>query len=145
MLRGLFKAVDSGDRAGAKACLAQDTPFPVLIWDLDLEAKPVEAKGADGAAKYLDGLLDSIAKTKATVASKITSIHADCHSPELGYATLEYTQTTTVDGKAETSRCRATALCTSDKSHKWRVFHWHASPVPAAVAPADASKGKDSK
>lgn len=138
MLRGMFQAIDSGDHAGCKACIATaDCPFPVLTWDLDLEGKPVAIQGAEATCRYIDGLFDSIAKSNAKVASKITAMHAECAAPELGYATIEVSQSMTVDGKSEVSNFRATALCNTDKQGKWRVFHWHASPT-AAASPAPA-------
>ncbi len=143
MLRGMFKAIDAGDRAGAKACLATaECKFPTLVWDLDLENKPVAIVGVEAAGKYIDSLFDATAKMKATLASKITSLHADCHSPELGFATLEFSQTVTVDNKPETSNYRVTALVSADQDNKWHIFHWHASLVPAAAPPAAPAAGK---
>lgn len=142
MLRGMFQAMDRGDHAAAKRCLATgDTPFPVLVWDLDLENKPVAVQGAAAAAKYLDDLLDGAAKAKAKIATNLVAVHADCHSPELGYATIEFDQTVVVDGKSDSSHFRATVLVSMDKGGQWHVFHWHASLVPpAAQAGKSAAK-----
>lgn len=129
MLTGFFKALDEGDRKAAHACTnPKDGHFPVLVYDLDLENKPVTIDGAEATTKYLDGLFDGLAKAKAKVVSKITTIHADCHSPELGYATLEFTQAVTIGEKTETTKYRATALVSYDKpDQRWRIFHFHAS------------------
>ena len=133
MLSGLLQAIDRGDHAAVKQCFATgDTRFPVLVWGLDLENKPVTAAGAEAAARCCDGLLDAVAKANGTIASKVTDIHADCHSAELGYATMDLEQTRTVGGKSETSHVRATVLVSMDKQNQWQVFHWHASLVPAA-------------
>lgn len=129
MLKGFFKALDAGDRAGAQACInPKDSHFPVLVYDLDHENKPVTHEGAEASTKYLDSIFDSLQKSQARVVSKIGKIHADCHSPELGYATLEFSQAVTIGTKTETSSYRATALVTYEKQdRKWRIFHWHAS------------------
>jgi len=135
MLKVFFKALDSGDRAGAQACInPKDGHFPVLVYDLDLENKPVTLEGAEANAKYLDSTFDSLQKSKAKVVSTLAKIHADCHSPELGYATLEFSQAVTIGAKTESSSYRATALVSYDKQdHKWRIFHWHASLAQSPV------------
>lgn len=134
MLRGMFKAMDNGDRDAVKACVAMDGNEPVLCWDNDLEGKPVAIKGGEATRKYIDGLMDGIAKSKVKLTSKITDMHAACDTPTLGYATLTFTQTATADGKSDTSTYWVTALVTADKNDKWHIFHWHSSTA-ASEAP----------
>jgi hypothetical protein len=127
MLEGMFRAIDAGDRPAAKACLADDCPYPVQIYDMDPANQPVAIEGVDAARKYLDSLFDALAKDHMQVASKITKIHPDCNSPDLGYATLEFTQTFTAGDKTGTSSYRATALVHwgKDQSKGPKIFHWH--------------------
>ena len=147
MLKSFFKAFDTGDRDTARACLVdRDASFPVLIYDLDLQNKPVAIEGLDASRKYLDAIFDAVKQGNVKVASKITKIHADCHSPELGYATLEYSQTFTADGKSETSEYRATVLVSwgKDQNKGPHIFHWHASlakePVKEPAKPVSEKK-----
>ncbi len=145
MLENLFKAIDAGDRAAARACLVgTDSRFPVQIYDLDLQHKPETIEGLEPARAYLDALFAGIKRDGVKVESKITKIHADCHSPELGYATLEFTQTFTVNGKSETSEYRATALVSYDEKTKWHLFHWHSSLAkePAMIVKIEAADKK---
>ena len=136
MLVTFFKAFDAGDRATAHACtVPKDGHFPVLIYDMDLENKPVTVEGSEATKQYLEGLFDGVAKAKAKVVSKITRIHADCHSAQLGYATLEFTQAVTSGEKTEATGYRATALVSYDtKDQRWRIFHFHASLAPVLPA-----------
>ncbi|HEX5054700.1 MAG TPA: nuclear transport factor 2 family protein [Planctomycetota bacterium] len=139
MLRGLFKAVDSGDREAVKAAIAKDAKEPVLCWDNDLEGKPVAIKGVEATHKYLDGLMDAITKSSAKMTSKIGDLHAACDSPALGYATFSLTQSMmSAEGKSESATYWVTALVTADKNDKWHIFHWHSSP--AAEAPSGTAK-----
>lgn len=71
--------------------------------------------------------------------SRITKIHADCHSPELGYATLEFTQAFTAGDKTETTAYRATVLVRwgKEKSKGPKILHWHSSVAPAAATKGD--------
>jgi len=145
MLENMFKAIDTGDAATAKACLVyKDCPFPVLVYDQDLDDAPVAIEGLQGAQQYLDKIFAAMKKDGIKCASKITKIHPDCHSPELGYATLEFTQTFTQDGKTESHDYRATALVSwgKDESKGPKIFHWHASPAKneTAAAPAGGNK-----
>ena len=146
MLEGMFKAIDAGDRAAAQACLVdKDSAFPVLIYDSDLDDQPVAIEGLEGARHYLDSIFDALKKDDIKVASRITKINADCNSPDLGYATLEFTQAFTQGGKTETHDYRATALVTwgKDQSKGPKIFHWHASlakPAAATGGKPDAKK-----
>lgn len=135
MMRGMFKAFDEGDHAAVKACIAtSDARFPVLVWDNDLEGKPIAVSGSAEVGKYLDGLLDGIAKMKAKTSTKVSDLHADCDAPGIGYATCQLTQSVTVDGKTEAANYWVTALVTADKENKWHIFHWHSSAAtPAAT------------
>jgi hypothetical protein len=146
MLEGLFQAIDAGDREKAKACLVgADCAFPVQVFDVDIHDRPVAIDGLDGAQKYLDAIFDALKKDGITVASKITKIHADCHSPELGYATLQFSQAFTQNGATESHDYRATVLVTwgKDQEKGPKIFHWHSSEArsaPAAAVPAAAPK-----
>src|SRR5262245_16882839 len=133
MLEGMFRAIDAGDRPAAKACLADDCPYPVQLRGLDPNKQPVAIEGVDAARKYLDSLFDALAKDHMKVASKITKIHAECYSPDLGYATLEFTQTFTAGDKTGTSSYRATVLVHwgKDQSKGPKIFHWHSSMAPS--------------
>jgi hypothetical protein len=146
MLKGLFQAIDAGDRAAAKACLVdKDVKFPVLVYDLDVRNRPVTVEGLDGAHKYLDEIFDTLQKESLKAKSRITKIHADCHSPKLGYATLEFTQQFTGGGQTETHAYRATVLVSwgKDQSKGPKIFHWHGSldRQPVAVK-AEEAEGK---
>ena len=139
MLEGMFRAIDAGDRPAAKACLAEDCPYPVQIYDMDPNNQPVAIEGVDAARKYLDSLFDALAKDHIKVASKITKIHPDCNSPDLGYATLELTQTFTTGDTTATSSYRATVLVHwgKDQSKGPKIFHWHSSMAPGTDAKGD--------
>jgi ketosteroid isomerase-like protein len=133
MIRGLFKAADSGDRDTLKASIAMDSKEPVLCWD---NGNPVAIKGAEATCKYLDGLMDSITKSKMKMTSKVSDIHAACESPTFGYATFTVAQTAAgPDGKPSTGTFWVTAIVTADKSDKWHIVHWHSS-VAGAMASA---------
>lgn len=144
MLRGMCKALDAGDIEAVKACcVAKDTDAagnPVLVWDNDLEGKPVEVKGAANLAKYLDGLMGAIKQSKATMTTKLDHMHAACESPALGYATFELVQTATMDGKSESQSFWVTALVTADKENHWHLFHWHSSNAAEAKASGASPK-----
>ena len=144
MLEGMFRAIDAGDRPAAKACLADDCPYPVQIFDMDPNNQPVAIEGVDAARKYLDSLFDALAKDHIKVASKITKIHPDCNSPDLGYATLEFTQTFKAGDTTATSSYRATVLVHwgKDQSKGPKIFHWHSSLAPAPETKGDAKGDK---
>jgi len=143
LLEGMLAAIDAGDRAAAQACLVgQDCAFLVQVYDVGLGDDPVAVDGLDAARKYLDSVFDALKKDRVKVASKITKIHADCHSPELGYATLEFTQAFTERGKTETFEYRATALVCwgKDQAKGPKLFHWHGSLAKPDAVEARAAK-----
>lgn len=135
MLRSFFKAIETGNRDAALACLAdKDSPFPIVTYAIDREGKPVTIEGLEAMTKYVDTFVDAAKKEGGKYESKIAKIHADCHSPELGYATIEYARTMTSQGKSTTRELRATALVYSDKNSQWHIFHWHGSAAKAEMA-----------
>lgn len=123
MIKQYMKALDAGDAQAATAyVVAKGCRMPLLLYGLHGE----KAEGHDG-------LLAAIPKIgKGT--TKLSAMHADCHSPELGYATFEY-ERELADKTLE--RARVTVLAQWEKERQWRFFHWHASP---AASPLPAQK-----
>lgn len=72
LVRTVFKTLDAGDRDGLIACLVDDgQAFPFLIYDMDMENKPIKLSGREASVSYLDSLLESIKSQDATVKSEI--------------------------------------------------------------------------
>jgi hypothetical protein len=139
MLEGFFLALDGGDRVAAHACLAgADCTFPMLVYDLGLDDQPVTTEGREATGKFLDAIFDALKNEGIRLESRITKIHADCHSPELGYATLEFSQSFSGGGEVERRDYRATVLVTwgKDQSKGPKIFHWHGSMAPKPAARA---------
>ena len=127
MVRGLVKALNAGDKEGLRACVAsEDKPYPVLLFDMDAQARPVRAAGAKAALAHADGWLALIKEHGIQFAIK--RLHVDCASPDLGYATLELDETIKQGAETIHSSYRATLLASATRpGGKWQVFHWHGS------------------
>ena len=70
-IRNLFKAL--GDRAAFLAYApTREIAFPIQFFDYDWENKPVTLDGLEAVNKYLDALVEEMARRKMTVVSRVT-------------------------------------------------------------------------
>ena len=137
MLKGMLAAADKGDAKGVLDCLEQDGTLPIQLYTETSDGRPVTARGRTEVASYVGRVLGEMEHRGAKVVTTITQSAADCHSPELGFATLEFTRTITVKDQPEKqSSHRATVLVRYGKDRAWHWFHWHDSRGTAAAAPA---------
>jgi hypothetical protein len=129
MVKKHFAALDRGDVEAALDLVAApgETHFPITWYDVGTDCQPLNLSGREAVAK---ALAEQCAQNKAggwTTTKIADDVHADCHSPQLGYATL------TLERKAEgqpSQRLRMTALgCYVSEKNAWRWFHLHVSPV----------------
>jgi ketosteroid isomerase-like protein len=134
-VKSIFKAVDAGDRAAMRTYApVESMRFPVQFFDYDWDNKAVAIEGASAVNTYLETLFDELGKRNLKVTSVISKLRTGSSAPEMGFAVFDLTQTMTAGGKSDTAKFRTTMLLSQDtKSGKWRVFHSHATLVPADI------------
>jgi hypothetical protein len=129
MHRQLFAAIDRGEIEAVKAFVSDSRGSSGgSVFLVDFSGAPVQAWGTEGVRELLARTVAHRSKRGGEWKTTITKEVADCHSPELSYAVLEFERARVVDGKSETKRFRSTSLVCNDGG-KWKLFHWHVSPM----------------
>jgi len=128
MLKGMFAAADQCDAKGVLDCLDQEGTFPIQLYTETSDGRPVLAKGRTEVASWVGQVMGEVQHRGNKVVTTITQSQADCHSPELGFATLEFERVITGKDHAQKKTAhRATVLVRYGKDQKWHWFHWHDS------------------
>lgn len=128
MHRKLFAALDKGDAEAAASFLKKSGFFRTELFLCDERGRQVKARGIEPSRSLVAEWAERRRVEGGTWATKILESNPDCHSPELGYMTMEFEVLHDKDGRRTRKRFRSTSLVTYADG-AWSLFHWHVSPV----------------
>jgi hypothetical protein len=146
-VKEFVRALDAGDAKALAAVFGGG--YRADFWSEDAEGKGRQVTGpnrfafcdvgADGRAIVCTSVQDfteTLARAagpskERKLASRLIEIRADCASKECSYAIADVERVYRDGDEVKTQLVRATALLNHDES-RFRVYHWHASPLPAA-------------
>ena len=118
----LFVPGDKGFRT------IEDPEKRALFYDVSWDENEFGTSTRMRFMKALDAEFLQLKEEKGSVRTVVNSVHADCHSGELSFATFELDRIYTLgDGQTRTSPLRGTALM-SHRDGRFRIWHWHVSP-----------------
>ncbi len=132
----IFKALDTVDPEALYADLLPDRDFLLFVPG---PQGPERHQGRDAAWEWFKQRLEETKAAGGKWSTQMTWKNADCHSPELGYAVIEFTRSHEKDGAVTRTSWRSTALGRYVDG-KFRLLHWHVSPAAEATVPPPAVK-----